>query len=64
MPSPCPRCGRTLVEITITLEGDDVTMLSCSACDHRSWRRQAGEPVDLDEVLSDLGVERQRAGDE
>ena len=57
MPSRCPRCDRTLVEITIVLEGDDVTMLSCSSCDHRAWRRE-GEAVDLDGVLTDLGVER------
>jgi hypothetical protein len=59
--SRCPRCDRTLVEITITLEGDDVTMLSCSACDHRQWRRE-GEPVDLDGVLTDLGVDRAGPG--
>jgi hypothetical protein len=46
-----------MVEITIQLEGDDVTMLSCSACDHRFWRRE-GEAVDLDGVLTDMGLDR------
>lgn len=63
MPSRCPRCHRTLVEITINLEGDEVTMRSCSACDHRSWQRE-GEAVDLEGVLTDLGVDRHRTGDE
>jgi hypothetical protein len=61
MPSRCPRCDRSLVEITITLEGDDVTMRSCSACDHRSWQRE-GQAVDLDGVLTDMGLDRPEPG--
>jgi hypothetical protein len=50
-----------MVEITIVLEGDDVTMQSCSACDHRSWQRE-GEAVDLDGVLTDMGLDRPEPG--
>jgi hypothetical protein len=57
MPARCPRCDRFTVEITIRLEGVDVTMQSCSACDHRSWERE-GESVDLDGVLTDMGLDR------
>lgn len=57
MSSRCPRCDRVMVEITITLEGEDVTMQSCSACDHRAWARE-GEAIEIDGVLGDLGLDR------
>jgi hypothetical protein len=46
-----------MVEITIMLEGEDVTMQSCSACDHRKWARQ-GESIEIDGVLGDMGLDR------
>lgn len=46
-----------MVEITITLEDQDVTMRSCSACDHRTWARQ-GEAIEIDGVLGDMGLDR------
>ena len=47
----CPFCRSTaLVEIGLTLRGQQVTMHSCSSCDTRWWDKD-GERVALPSVL-------------
>jgi len=46
-------CGQELVEISLLIDGEEITMRSCSGCDRRSWHRGA-EAVDLGGVLADL----------
>ncbi|HKY14389.1 MAG TPA: hypothetical protein VJM33_05655 [Microthrixaceae bacterium] len=46
-------CGETLVRIDLLIDGDDITMRSCSVCDRRRWHR-GGEQVELRVVLADL----------
>ena len=51
----CGGCGRTFVEITLDIGGDDVIMRSCSNCDVRTWHGPEGE-LPLDGVLADLSA--------
>jgi hypothetical protein len=46
----CAGCDGPLVEITLTIDGEPVTMRSCSTCDRRSWHR-GGEQVELAGLL-------------
>ena len=46
-------CGEALVRIDLLIDGEDITMRSCSVCDRRSWHR-GGEQVELKGVLADL----------
>ncbi len=46
-------CGEELVRIDLLIDGEELTMCSCSNCDRRSWHR-GGEEVALDGVLADL----------
>ena len=46
-------CGDELVRINLVIDGEPITMCSCSSCDHRSWHR-GGEQIALDGVLHDL----------
>jgi hypothetical protein len=47
----CTRCTTQLVEIELSLGGNEVTMRSCSRCDRRSWVL-GGHEVGLDGVLT------------
>jgi uncharacterized protein with PIN domain len=58
MSTRCPHCDDPLVEISLELEGEPVTMASCSRCDTRVWRGEDGRQIDVDGMLSDLGVDR------
>ena len=49
----CGGCGDTVVEITLLIDGEELTMRSCSNCDNRSWHR-GGAPVELGGILADL----------
>ena len=49
----CTSCGETVVEINLLIDGEELTMRSCSVCDTRSWHR-GGAPVDLGGILADL----------
>ena len=51
-PSTC-ECGDELVRINLLIDGEEITMCSCSNCDRRSWQR-AGKEVELGGVLHDL----------
>lgn len=51
----CPGCGDELVEIELQIDGEPLVMLSCSACDRRSWHRR-GESVALGGVLADISA--------
>ncbi|MFV0316659.1 MAG: hypothetical protein ACK5O2_06815 [Microthrixaceae bacterium] len=55
----CVNCGDEVVEIGLTVDGHHLTMLSCSQCDTRSWRRD-GDSVAFDGVLTDLSATRTR----
>lgn len=44
---PCPTCAAPLIEIRL---GDELSLRSCSRCDHRWWRR-AEVAAGIDEVL-------------
>ena len=46
-------CGEELVRIDLLIDGEELTMCSCSNCDRRSWHR-GGEQVALDGVLADI----------
>jgi hypothetical protein len=48
-------CGDEIVEINLLIDGEEITMWSCSNCDRRSWHRQ-GEPIELDGILHDLSA--------
>ena len=59
-PTPAARaqrceCGDEIVEINLLIDGEEITMCSCSNCDRRSWHR-AGEPIELDGILHDLSA--------
>ncbi|CAN5576395.1 hypothetical protein BH18ACT1_BH18ACT1_10670 [soil metagenome] len=58
-PTRCSRCRAPLVEISMSVDGAEVTMSSCSGCDLRTWRKD-GESVDLPTVLDDVGATRRR----
>lgn len=49
----CASCREVLVEINLLIDGEDLTMRSCSRCDRRSWHRGDAE-VDLGGILADL----------
>jgi len=51
----CDSCGQELVEIGLLIDGSEITMQSCSGCDHRSWHRGT-ERVELGGVLADLSA--------
>jgi|GEM_PF-496923 len=55
----CTACGDALVEINLLIDGEQLTMRSCSICDTRSWHRGDTE-VDLGGVLADLSSTRTR----
>ncbi|MFN8050818.1 MAG: hypothetical protein U0Q22_05255 [Acidimicrobiales bacterium] len=42
-----------MVEINLLIDGEELTMRSCSNCDNRSWHR-GGAPVELGGILADL----------
>jgi hypothetical protein len=44
-----------MVEITLPIDGREVTMESCSTCDHRIWHHR-GKRLDFGGVLGDLGL--------
>jgi hypothetical protein len=46
-------CGESVVRIDLLIDGDEITMVSCSNCDRRSWHR-GGKEVELDGVLADI----------
>ncbi len=47
----CPTCrSSALVEIGLNLRDQQVTMHSCSVCEHRWWD-SGGEPLTLPSVL-------------
>jgi hypothetical protein len=50
---PCAGCGESVVEINLLIDGEELTMRSCSNCDNRSWHR-GGAPVELGGILADL----------
>jgi len=48
---PCPRCrAATLVEITMNVHDQRVTLHSCPSCEQRWWDRE-GERIGLRSVL-------------
>ena len=49
----CAGCGEAVVEINLLIDGEELTMRSCSNCDNRSWHR-GGAPVQLGGILADL----------
>jgi hypothetical protein len=54
----CPVCrGAHLVQIEISLSGEQVRMRSCSRCDTRWWER-GGSQIDLEAVLELATVRR------
>jgi hypothetical protein len=46
-------CGDELVRINLLIDGEAITMCSCSHCDRRSWLR-GDEEIELGGVLHDL----------
>lgn len=42
-----------MVEINLLIDGEELTMRSCSSCDTRSWHR-GGAQVELGGILADL----------
>lgn len=46
----CPLCGNAVVEISIRVRGEQVSMRSCTTCEARWWDRQ-GEALTIDAVL-------------
>ncbi len=52
-------CGEELVQIDLLIDGEELTMNSCSRCDARSWHRK-GEHVQLGGVLTDLSATQTR----
>jgi hypothetical protein len=55
----CDGCGDLLTEINLLIDGENLTMRSCSQCDTRSWHRGDDE-VELAGVLADLSATRTR----
>lgn len=55
----CDGCGAANVEINLQIDGEQLTMRSCSFCDTRSWHRGDTE-VDLNGVLADLSSTQTR----
>ena len=55
----CSECGDAVVEINLLIDGERLTMRSCSVCDTRSWHR-GGAQVELGGVLADLSSTRTR----
>ncbi|HBX79384.1 MAG TPA: hypothetical protein DEG43_17225 [Acidimicrobiaceae bacterium] len=49
----CVPCGLELVEISLAIDGEDITMRSCSSCDSRSWYR-GEEEISLRGILSGI----------
>jgi hypothetical protein len=56
---PCRRCGGEAVLIAMQFDGNTVDMESCDRCDTRVWS-VAGEPVELDHVLNEVGLRSSR----
>lgn len=52
---PCRRCAADAVVIAMEFDGNVVDMESCDKCDTRLWS-MAGEPVELQEVLIEVGL--------
>ena len=52
---PCRRCGAEAVVIAMQFDGNVVDMESCDRCATRLWS-MAGQPVELDEVLTEVGL--------
>ena len=62
MPKPgarCATCDSPLVEITIDVDGAQLTMSSCSGCDVRAWRHD-GDALDLAQVLDRVAPTKTR----
>jgi len=57
--SSCERCGAPTVEIGLLGGEHQLTMHSCSNCDHRSWRRN-GERTGLRDVLDSVATTGRR----
>ena len=49
----CSQCGTELVRINLLIDGEEITMLSCTPCDRRTWLRR-GSDIELGGVLTDL----------
>ncbi len=49
----CENCSHEIVEISLIVDGQDLTMRSCSTCDVRSWHH-GGDRVELSGVLADI----------
>ena len=55
----CPVCrAHQLVEIGVNLAGRNVTLHSCSGCDTRWWDDDAGEAIELGDVIDLATVRR------
>jgi transcription elongation factor Elf1 len=52
-PPNCEVCRHELVEINLLIDGEELTMRSCSVCDTRSWHR-GSTPVELGGILADI----------
>lgn len=58
----CPRCRNSqLVEINLTVGGEQVTMRSCSRCETRWWEHD-GEPMSLEHVRALAAPGKERFG--
>lgn len=55
----CDCCDGPLVEINLLIDGEALTMRSCSLCDTRSWHR-GDDRIELAGVLADLSATRTR----
>ncbi len=51
---PCPVCSKELVTLKMNVDGHDLIMKSCQACDTRTWAL-AGDRIDLQEALAHVG---------
>lgn len=49
----CSQCSTEVVEINLLIDGEEITMLSCTPCDRRTWLRR-GTDIELGGVLTDL----------
>lgn len=50
----CPKCTRDMVALTLTVDGDDRVLRSCSHCDLRQWEMSGGTQTSLAGVLQEL----------
>ncbi len=52
----CPKCNRSMVALTLTIDDADRVLRSCSYCDVRMWEDHDGERTSLAGVLEELTV--------